>query len=108
MAVRWQDFIDGLKDDLSILAKDELKHLIINAKKDSEAFIKRQGNKIEFYIAQLANKRINKRQFEGYILDIRDLTKLQARKMKVRAKARAQRFAANVQTLIIDRLLKLI
>ncbi len=108
MASVWEEFINKLKDELGILAKTELIELIRDTKKDKNAFIRRQGEKLELYLIQLADKKITRKQFEGYIVDIRDLTRMQSRKMRVRAKARAQRLVRNIQTLIIDSLLKLI
>lgn len=108
MAEDWRDFINNLKDELGTLAKEELIALVKDTKKDKEDFIKRQGEKLELYLIQLANKKITKEQFEGYILDIVDLTRLQARKMRVRAKARAQRLVKNIKKLIIDNLLRLV
>jgi hypothetical protein len=108
MAIKWHKFVAGLKDDAGILAQKELKNLINNAKQDTEIFIKRQGQKLELYMNQLAEKKITKKQFEGYILDIRDLTRIQSRKMKVRAKAKAQRLVKGIKDLIIDGLIKLI
>ena len=108
MATKWQKFVTSLKDDAGILATKELKNLINNAKQDTEVFIKRQGQKLELYMNQLAEKKITKKQFEGYILDIRDLTRIQSRKMKVRAKAKAQRLVKGIKDLIIDGLIKLI
>ncbi len=108
MAKTWRQFIRGLRDDLGILAKEELIDFINETKTDSNAFIRRQGEKLELYFTQLATKKITRKQFKGYILDIRDLTKMQARKMRVRAKARAQRLVKNIQTLILNTLLDLL
>lgn len=108
MAKTWRQFIRGLRDDLGILAKEELIDFINETKVDSNAFIRRQGEKLELYLTQLATKKITRKQFQGYILDIRDLTKMQARKMRVRAKARAQRLVKNIQTLILNTLLDLL
>ncbi len=108
MAITWQEFIDSLKDEIGILAKEELRDLIKETKKDKNSFIKRQGEKLELYLSQLAEKKITKEQFKGYILDIIDLTRIQARKMKTRAKARAQRLVRNIRKLIINALLELI
>lgn len=104
----WEDFINNLKDEAGKLAKDELKDLINTAKTDSEDFIKRQGVKLERYLSQLAKDEITKDQFEGYVIDIRDLTEMQALKMRVVAKAHAQRLANGIENLIIDGLLGLI
>jgi hypothetical protein len=108
MAKDWQDFINNLTDELGILAKEELIALVKDTKEDQESFIRRQGEKLELYLSQLATGKITKEQFEGYILDIVDLTRLQARKMRVRAKARAQRLAKNIKKLVIDGLIKVI
>jgi hypothetical protein len=108
MPVNWKDFIDGLKDDAGILAKDELKNLITDSKKDTEIFIKRQSEKMELYLTQLAEGKVTKEQFQGYVLDIRDLTEIQALKLSVGAKARAQRFAEQIAKLVLDSLMKLI
>ena len=108
MAKNWQDFIGGIKDELGILVKEELIALVKDTKKDEEDFIKRQGEKLELYLSQLAAGKITKEQFEGYVQDIKDLTEMQALKMSVAAKTRAQRLAKNIQRIIIDSLLRLI
>lgn len=108
MSSIWEDFIDKLKDDAGRLAKDELKDLVRTAKDDSENFIKTQGEKLELYLNQLASGQITKVQFEAYVRDIKDLTEMQALKMSIAAKARAQRLVNAITDLIIDRLLALI
>ena len=104
----WEDFINELMDESNVLAKDELINLIKNTKSDSEDFLKRQGEKMELYIGQLAFKAISKEQFIGYMTDIKTLTEIQSEKMKIQAKARAQRLAKGIGNLILDRLTKLI
>ena len=104
----WEDFIDNLPDPTGKLAKDQLKSLVNSAKADSEEFIKGQGEKLEAYLNQLALGEITKDQFAGYILDIKALTEMQALKMSVEAKARAQRLAKGITDLIIDGLLSLL
>ena len=51
---------------------------------------------------------MTKAQFEGYVLDIRDLTEMQSLKMSVSARARAQNFAKGITALVINGLLTLI
>ena len=55
MSSKWEDFIDNLKDDAGTLAKKELKDFINSSKTDSEAFVQRQGQKLELYLKQLAD-----------------------------------------------------
>lgn len=108
MAAKWEIFIDNLKDDVGKLAKDELKVLVKATKNNSEGFIKKQGEKLERYLDQLATGEITKDQFKEYVEDIRDLTEIQKLKMSVAAKASAQRLADGITSLIIDGLLSLV
>jgi hypothetical protein len=63
---------------------------------------------LDRYLNQLALSQMTKEQFEGYMRDIQDLTEMQALKMSVAAKARAQRLVQGVTDLIINGLLALI
>lgn len=101
-------FIDGLKDEAASLAKEELKGLITNAVQDGNEFIRKQAAKAERYLNQLATGEITKEQFEGYMKDIESLTRMQALKLTVEAKARAQRLADGIQNLILDKMMKLL
>jgi len=104
----WHRFIDDLRDTGGQLASEELKGLVAGAKGDSDEFIRRQGEKLELYLDQLAQGMMTKAQFEGYVLDIRDLTEMQSLKMSVSARARAQNFAKGITALVINGLLTLI
>jgi hypothetical protein len=108
MNSKWEEFIDNIKDTTGKLAKDELKNLVKDAKSDSEDFIKRQGEKLELYLNQLASGQITKEQCEGYLIDLRDLAEMQALKMSVAAKARAQSLAMGVTNIVLNGLIKLI
>ena len=105
MSAKWERFLDNLQGETATLIKDELKTLIITAQDDSNAFVQRQGEKLELYLNQLADGAITKEQFEGYVTDIRDLTKMQSLKMSVAGKARAQRFVKGMTKLVIKGLM---
>ena len=105
MSAKWEEFLDNLQDEAATLLKDDLKILIMTAKDDSNAFVQRQGEKLELYLNQLADGAITKEQFEGYVTDIRDLTKMQSLKMSVASKARAQRFVKGMTKLAIKGLM---
>lgn len=108
MAQKWIAFLDSLKDNAGILAKDAVKDTILLAKNDNESFIKRQGEKLELYTNQLATGEVTKAQYEGYLRDLMALTEMQALKMEVAAKARAQKFANDTKDLFLNKLLSLI
>ena len=104
----WEDFIEGIVDDAGLLVKDEVSDLIKSAKEDSEEFLKRQGEKIENYLNQLAKNEISKEQLEGYLIDIKDLTEMHALRLSLAGRVRAQRLADGITDIIIGRLLALI
>lgn len=108
MTAPWIKFLEDLKDEALILAKDELKDLILTSLTDSDAFIKKQAVKLDRYLTQLALGEISKVEFEEYMKDLEALTRLQSLKLEVAAKARAQRLADGIQNLILDKLLNLI
>ena len=108
MPKKWESFVDSLKDDAGLLAKAELKTLISQAKINQDEFIKKQGVKLERYLNQLASGKITEEQFQGYMEDIRDLTEMQSLKMRVGAKASAQRLIAEIEELIINGLMRLL
>jgi hypothetical protein len=104
----WENLLNKLGTNAGDLLKGELNKFLQMAKTDSEDFIKRQGEKMELYLNQLAAGKITKDQFEGYINDIKDLTEMQALKMSVAAKARVQSLVKGITDLIINGLLTLI
>ena len=108
MEKSWQTFFDDIVDEAGILVKNEVKDLLRMSKEDSDEFIQRQGEKVENYLNQLARGEITKQQLEGYLLDIKDLTEMQALKLSVAARARAQRLAEGITDLIVKRLLAII
>jgi len=108
MGLSWEKLFDLLKSDEAKSLKAELLSLINSAKSDSEAILKRQGEKLELYLIQLAEGQITKEQFGGYVQDIHDLTEMHALKMVVESKARAQRFTNGIANLVLNRLLALI
>jgi uncharacterized protein YbaA (DUF1428 family) len=51
---KFTDYIDGFADKTSTLAKDELKELIISAKKDESEFVRLQAANVECWTVMLA------------------------------------------------------
>ncbi len=107
-SVKWQDFIDGLKDGAGSLAKDELKGLVADAKADKDAFIQKQGRKLERYLTQLANGELTREEFESCMKDLVVLTAAQAAEMAQAAQTRAHRLASGIATLAIKGLITLL
>lgn len=108
MAVPWIAFLENLKDEAETLSKEELKGLILSGLADGDEFIRKQSEKIERCMNQLARGQVTRTEFENYIVDIEDLTRLQELKLQVEAKARAQRLGNGIRDLILDKMLKLI
>jgi hypothetical protein len=108
MSSQWETFLKDIRDDAGQLLKDEIIHLVEEAKNDSETFLQRQGGKIEKYLNQLATGKISKKQFAGYLRDITALTEMHTLQLSVKARARAQRMVFGITELLINRLLGLI
>jgi len=105
---KFTDYIDGLADTSSILAKEELKELINSAKKDESEFVRLQAVNIEHWTGMLAAGTLTPAGFKRLVEKTDVLTELEAIKLDVAAKASAQRLADGIQKHVIDGLCKLI
>lgn len=105
---KFTDYIDGFADKTSTLAKDELKELIILAKKDESEFVRLQAENVERWTVMLAAGELTPADFKKMVLKMDVLTKLETIKLEVAAKASAQRVADGIQKNVIDGLCKLI
>jgi len=105
---KFTDYIDGLADKTSTLAKDELKELIISAKKDKSEFVRLQAENVERWTVMLATGELTPAGFKKLVSKMDVLTKLETIKLEVAAKASAQRLADGIQKYVIDGLCKLI
>jgi len=105
---KFTDFIDGLVDESKKLTKDELKKLVSDAKKDKSDFVRLQAENLERWTVMLADKDLTPAGYKKLVKKMEVLTQLEVIKLKVQAKASAQRLADGIQSLIIEGLFKLI
>jgi hypothetical protein len=105
---KFTDFIDGLKDGSGKLAKDELKNLIATAKQNESDFVRLQATNIERWVVMLADQDLTPDGFKKLVRNIEVLKELDNIKLKVQAKAAAQRLADGIQDLVINGLFALI
>lgn len=105
---KFTDYIDGFADKTSTLAKDELKELILSAKKDEAEFVRLQAESIERWTVMLAAGELTPAGFKKLVSKMDVLTKLETIKLEVAAKASAQRLADGIKKHIIDGLCKLL
>jgi predicted HAD superfamily Cof-like phosphohydrolase len=105
---KFTDYIDSFADKTSTLAKDELKELILSAKKDEYEFVRLQAVNIEHWTVMLAAGEITPAGFKRLVTKMDVLTELETIKLEVAAKASAQRLADGIQTHVIDGLCRLI
>ncbi len=105
---KFTDFIDSLVDESRKLAKDELKKLVSEAKKDKSDFVRLQAENLERWTVMLADKDLTPAGYKKLVKKMEVLTQLEVIKLKVKAKASAQRLADGIQSLIIEGLFKLI
>ena len=102
------EFIDGIVDHGKLLAKEELKQLIADAKQDKSDFVRLQAENLERWTLMLAAGDLTVRGYKMLVSKMEVLSQLQVIKLKVNAKASAQRLAEGIQRLVIDALFTLI
>jgi precorrin-6B methylase 1 len=105
---KFTDFIDGLVGEGKTFAKDEFKKLIADAKKDQSDFVRLQAENLERWTVMLADGDLTPTGYKKLVKKMEVLTQLQVIKLKVSAKASAQRLGDGIQKLVIDGLFALI
>ena len=105
---KFTDFIDSIKDEGGKLAKNELKSLISSAKKDTSDFVRLQAENLERWTVMLSDGDLTVEGYKKLIKKMEVLTQLEKIKLKVTAKASAQRLADGIKSLIINQLFTLI
>ena len=108
MSADWEKFVNNLKDEAGSLIKAELVGLISTTKTDAEDFVRKQAEKTERYLNQLALGEITKDDFVLNMKNIQRLNQMQALKLSVAGKASAQKLTDGIQSLILDKLIKLV
>jgi len=105
---KFTDYIDGFKDETTMLAKKELKELILSAKNDESEFVRLQAVNVEHWIVMLAAGQVTPAGFKRLVTQMDVLTELETIKLDAAAKASAQRLADGIQKYVIDGLCKLL
>jgi hypothetical protein len=105
---KFTDFIDGIVDEGKTLAKGELKKLVADAKKDKSDFVRLQAENLERWTVMLAEGDLTPKGYKLLVKKMEVLTQLEVIKLKVRAKASAQRLADGIKRLVVERLFALI
>ena len=98
------EYLDTLVSDSATFARDDLKKLVRDAKSDNRTFIKHIGELTEEFIQMRALKQLTNSEFKELMEDLLDLNKMQARKLSVQAKARAQGIVDGLRDLVLDKL----
>ena len=102
------DFLDDLLAAGGTLAKDELLALLKDAKKDNSDFVRLQAENLERWTTLLAKGELSADGYRVLVRNMEVVAHLQVIKLKVKAKASAQRLARGIKELVIGQLFKLI
>jgi len=105
---KFTDFIDGVVDESKGLAKSELKGLIATSKKDTSDFVRLQAENFERWTVMLAEGDLTVKGYKKLVKKMEVLTQLDTIKLKVSAKASAQRLADGIQEIVVKGLFTLI
>lgn len=102
------DFLDDLLAAGGKLAKDELLTLLKTARKDKSDFVRLQAENLERWTLMLAEGELSADGYKKLVRNMEVVAHLEVIKLKVQAKASAQRLAAGIKDLVIGQLFKLI
>lgn len=105
---KFTDFIDSLADEGKALAKDELKSLVATAKKDESDFVRLQAENLERWTVMLADGELTPKGYKLLVGKMEVMTQLEVIKLKVAAKASAQRLAEGIRETVVKGLFALI
>ena len=105
---KFTDYIDGIADKSSSLAKEELKELILSAKNDESEFVRLQAVNVEHWTVMLAAGQVTPAGFKRLVMNMNIFTERETIELDVAAKASAQHLADGIQKHIIDGLCKLL
>jgi hypothetical protein len=101
--------IDKILDEIlkkgSGKVKGEVLDLIKDAKEDEVSFIKNLGKKLESYIKKLAGGKIDQDEFKDLVSGLADLQVMEAAKLSVKAKVRAEKIIKDIKNFVQDALL---
>jgi hypothetical protein len=105
---KFTEFVDALQDEAGVLAKKELKDLIVGAKKEESDFVRLQAANLERWVVMLANGELTPAGFKKLVTKMEVLAELETIKLSVKAKASAQRLQGEIKRLVVGQLFKLI
>jgi hypothetical protein len=105
---RAADFIDGIVDSAGLLAKQELKALLKDGTSDASDFVRMQAENLERWMELLADGELTPAGFQTLVKNMEVLQDLERIKLKVKAKAAAQRLAEGIREMVIGQLFSLI
>lgn len=105
---KFTNFIDSIKDESGKLAKNELKKLVSTAKKDPSDFVRLQAENIERWTVMLYEEELTVAGYKKLVKKMEVLTQLEKIKLKVTAKASAQRLSEGIKELFVKQLFTLL
>lgn len=105
---KFTDFIDGILDETGKLAKEEFKELISSSKKDTSDFVRLQAENLERWTIMLADEDLTSKGYKKLVKKMEVLTQLEKIKLKVSAKASAQRLANGINEIVVKGLFALL
>ena len=108
MSSSWVIFLDTVKSTKGFRQADDLKSLIEGAQTDPLGFLMVQGEMLEMYLEQIANKDIDIQEFEASVRAIRELIEIESLKMSPEDLERATGLMTGIETLILHSLLPIL
>ena len=109
MDKKWQDVVDGIKNDPEAREiKNDCSDFLQSLKNDGEEFNRQQSLKIERYMNQLAVGEITEEECKGFLQDIASNMEIKALEMVDASKARTQKLQKQFVALVIGKVIPII
>lgn len=105
---KFTQFIDGIFGEGQDLAKNEIKNLVQDAKSDASDFVRLQAENLERWTVMLADGDLTAKGYKLLVKKMEVLTQLEVIRLKVAAKASAQRLSDGIRDMFVNGLFKLI
>jgi hypothetical protein len=99
-----KEILDAIKDEALDSVKEELKDLIKHAKEDAHDFVKENAEKVESWLAMLAEGELDKPEFDALMRARKRIVKQHLNTLEIEARARLEKVTTGLVNLVIRKI----
>jgi hypothetical protein len=99
-----KEILDEIKDEALDAAKTELKDLLASAKDDAHDFVKDNAKKIEKWLVMLANKELEKPEFDALMRARKRIVKQHLNTLEIEARTKLKKITTGLANLVVRKI----